>query len=110
MATIECMEGRYEVQDVGLARLFKWSPEIALVECDCGELTTLDRSETTCAWCGADHAGLVGEELSAHRVVYETVRPWLHADPLRAHPRRPHPTPAQNDPPTRDPLAVGLGV
>jgi hypothetical protein len=80
MAAIECTEGRYEVQDVGLARIFKWCPEIALVECDCGELTTLDHSETTCAWCGADHASLVREELSAHRVVYETVRPWLRTE------------------------------
>src|SRR5919107_4360147 len=114
MAAIECTEGRYEVQDVGLARVFEWCPEIALVECDCGELSTLDHSETTCAWCGADHASLVREELSDHRVVYETVRPWLRAElaapvnlpsmehslpslslrdplaPQRAHPRRAH--------------------
>jgi hypothetical protein len=69
MAAIEYTEGRYEVQDVGFGRVFKWRPEIALVECDCGVLTILDRSETTCAWCGADHAVLVREELSAHRVV-----------------------------------------
>ena len=69
MAAIEYTEGRYEVQEVGFGRVFKWRPEIALVECDCGVLTTLDRSETTCAWCGADHAVLVREELSAHQVV-----------------------------------------
>ena len=69
MAAIEYTEGRYEVHDVGFGRVFKWRPEIALVECDCGVLTTLDRSETTCAWCGADHAVLVREELSGHQVV-----------------------------------------
>ncbi len=78
MATIECMEGRYEVQDVGLARLFRWCPEIALVECDCGERSTLTRSETACAWCGADHEVLVREELVPQRLEDETARPWRY--------------------------------
>jgi hypothetical protein len=69
MAAIEDTDGRFEVQEVVFGRVFKWCPEIALVECDCGVMTTLDCSETTCAWCGADHAVLVREELSAHRVV-----------------------------------------
>lgn len=79
MARIECTEGRYEIQDVWFGKkVHRWCPEVALVECDCGERSTLTRSETTCAWCDADHEALVREELVPQRLEDETARPWRY--------------------------------
>lgn len=65
MAMIEYTEGHYEIQDGEFGKAYRWCPDCVLVECDCGESTTLSSSETTCAWCGADHAATVSEELAA---------------------------------------------
>lgn len=78
MATIENTEGRYEVQDVGFGKVYRWRPELLLVKCDCGEMSTLSVSETTCAWCGTDHATLVREGLAISQPECETVRPPCH--------------------------------
>jgi hypothetical protein len=42
-----------------------------VVECDCGERTTLSASETVCS-CGADHAALIREVLASQKAP----RPW----------------------------------
>jgi len=36
---IERSGGRYEVQEVEFGRVYKWSPECVVIECDCGEMT-----------------------------------------------------------------------
>ncbi len=73
MALIESTEGHYEVQDGELGKTYRWCLDCVLVECDCGETTTLTSSETTCAWCGADHASAVQDELAAQWLEDEAV-------------------------------------
>ncbi len=78
MQTIERTEGHYEVQDVEFGTVYRWCPEYFLVECDCGEVSTLTISETWCAWCGADHAVVLREELAARQLEDESAHPWRH--------------------------------
>jgi hypothetical protein len=63
MAVVEGTEGRYEAHDGEFGKVYRWCPECLLVKCDCGEMTTLDDSDTTCVWCGADHTSIIKEEL-----------------------------------------------
>jgi hypothetical protein len=72
---IECTEGHYEVQKTLYGEIYVWCPEGVVVECDCGERPVLSASETLCS-CGADHAALVGEELSSRRSSEEASHPW----------------------------------
>jgi hypothetical protein len=76
---VECTEGRYEVQNMEFGKVYKWCPESVVVECDCGEMLTLTRSETACGWCGVDHAEVVQEELATRQLEDETTHPWRYA-------------------------------
>ncbi len=75
VTVIERTEGRYEVQEVEFGKVYKWLPERVVVECGCGRTLSLTTSETTCD-CGADHATVVREELSAKRIGNEHPHPW----------------------------------
>lgn len=77
VTVIERTEGRYDVQEVEFGRVYKWRPEHVVVECGCGRTLTLTNSETSCD-CGADHAAVVKEELSAERFGNEPPHPWRH--------------------------------
>lgn len=79
MVVIECTEGRYEVQDGEFGKIYRWCPECVLVKCDCGEMTTLTDSDTTCAWCGVDHTSTIREELVPRWLEDEAVHPWRYA-------------------------------
>ena len=61
---IECARARYEVEEVEYGKVYIWRPESLVVECECGEETVLTRSETACEECGAEHTGIVREDLS----------------------------------------------
>ena len=91
MRVIEHLEEHYEVQEVPFGRVYKWCPESAVVECDCGERTilkisTLISSVVFCH-CGADYTADIQEECQRHQPEvlgqtledYETAQhPWLH--------------------------------
>ena len=79
MAVIECAEGRYETHDGEFGKIYRWCPECLLVKCDCGEMTTLTDSDTTCAWCGADHTSIIQEELVPRWLEDEAVHPWRYS-------------------------------
>jgi hypothetical protein len=79
MQVIERTEGHYDVQEVQFGTVYRWCPECIVVECDCGERLTLTYSESTCPACGADHAAIIWEELSARGVGDETIHPWHYA-------------------------------
>ena len=56
---IEHLEEHYEVLEVPFGRVYKWCPDSAVAECDCGErfifkISTLTKSIAVCE-CGADH-------------------------------------------------------
>ena len=58
MTTVtEAATGHYEVRDVEFGRVYRWCPGYVVVECDCGEVSTLTESAPVCCWCGADYAG-----------------------------------------------------
>ena len=80
MATVEYIEGCYEVQDIEFGKVYKWHPESILIECGCGENPSLTSSQTICVWCGADHASIIREELATRRPEDETTHPWRYAE------------------------------
>jgi hypothetical protein len=78
VTVIERTEGRYEVQEVEFGRVYKWLPERVVVECGCSRTLSLTTSGTTCD-CGADHAAVVRQELSAKRLGgNRPPHPWRH--------------------------------
>jgi hypothetical protein len=79
MAVVKGTEGRYEAHEGEFSKVYRWCPECLLVKCDCGEMTTLDDSDTTCVWCGADHTSIIQEELVPWWLEDETVRPWRYS-------------------------------
>ncbi len=81
MATvIERVQARYDVVEEPFGRAYKWRPESVLIECECGETTTLTASTSTCEECGAEHAGLVREDLTERRGLGdEDLRPWRYS-------------------------------
>jgi hypothetical protein len=75
VTVIERTEGRYEVQEVELGKVYRWLPERLMVGCGCGRTLSLTTSETSCD-CGADHAAIVREGLAAERLRNEPPHPW----------------------------------
>ena len=78
---IERARARYEVEEVECGKVYRWQPETIVVECTCGEETALTPSETACEECGAEHTGLVREDLSDRQPQGdEDVHPWRYWD------------------------------
>lgn len=78
---IERARARYEVQEVDFGTVYRWKPESVMVECGCGEKTSLTRSEIACEECGAEHTGLVREDLSDRQSQNdEVVHPWRYSE------------------------------
>lgn len=70
----------YEVQEVEFGYVYKWCPESILVECECGEMTSLTASEPMCEDCGAEHTGLVREDLANYLSLGdEEIHPWRYS-------------------------------
>jgi len=80
VAIVERIEGHYEVQEVKFGRVYRWCPERVIVECGCGERTSLTASSTaTCRRCGVDLAIVFREEPATERLGDEIVHPWRYA-------------------------------
>ncbi len=77
---VECRAAHYEVEDVQMGKVYRWCPEKAVVECDCGETLTLDVSATVCSKCGEDHTPLVRQVLDPHPE-NEIEYPWRYLQP-----------------------------
>jgi hypothetical protein len=81
---IERVNARYDIQEVQLGKVYKWRPESLLIECECGQRTTLTPSGTTCEECAKEHIELVGEALRdqqelRRRLREEELHPWRYA-------------------------------
>ncbi len=76
---IQRVEGRYEVQEVELGRVYRWRPGRVVVQCGCGGRATLTSSETTCG-CGADYAAVLDGQLAARPLEDEAVHPWRYVE------------------------------
>ena len=81
---IDRIEGHYEVQELPYGKDYVWNPECVVVECDCRERLTLTASETTCK-CGADHTGLVQEELKSQAPSEDSPTPEDECEDWRNH-------------------------
>ena len=80
MAIVERIKGHYDVQEVEFGRVYRWCPERVIVECGCGERTSLIASSTaTCRWCGVDLVVIFREEPATERLGDEIVHPWRYA-------------------------------
>ena len=90
---IERIGEHYEVWEIegGLGRTYKWHPEMAVIECECGRRWThkrvdlLGASVSTCG-CGKDDTGRIREELVVQLVDEERTKannrhPWRHWHP-----------------------------
>ena len=78
---IERVRARYEVEDVEMGKVYRWRPESVVVECGCGEKVSLTDSETVCEECGAEHTGLVRENLpDLQPQGDEDVHPWRYTE------------------------------
>jgi len=72
---IERAEAHYDVQEVEFGRVYQWRPKSVLIECECGEMTMLTASKTTCKACGGQHTGLVREDLRGCQLEDEDLHP-----------------------------------
>ena len=77
---VERLAAHYEVRDVQTGKVYRWCPEKAIVECDCGQRLTLDASATVCEECGEDHALLIQQVLDP-RPECEVEYPWRYLQP-----------------------------
>ena len=76
---IEATAGVYETREVEFGRVYTWHPGYAVVECDCGEVSTLTGSASVCHRCGTDHAVAIREELAVARPGNQALHPWRYA-------------------------------
>ena len=81
MAIVERIKGHYDVQEVEFGRVYRWCPERVIVECGCGERTSLTASSTaTCRRCRVDLAIVFREEPTTEQSGDEIVHPWRYPE------------------------------
>jgi hypothetical protein len=84
MRIIEHVEAHYEVQDVDFGKVYKWHPDSAIIECECGKRSTYSQSSligsvATCE-CGKDHMDPIQEEefITPLPEDDEALHPWRY--------------------------------
>jgi hypothetical protein len=76
---VERVRAGYEVEEVEYGKVYRWKPESIAIECECGEEMALTQSETACEECGAEHSGIVREDLSDRQPQGdEEAHPWRY--------------------------------
>ena len=78
---IERLDAHYQIEDLPMGKVYRWCPEKALVECNCGETPTLAASATTCTRCGTDHTPLIQEVLDSRPEDQKIEYPWRYLQP-----------------------------
>lgn len=58
--TEERIEGHYEVQEVPYGKAYRWGPDCAIIECDCGQSMMVQEITTACPGCGVSYTDVVG--------------------------------------------------
>ena len=72
----ECIERRYEVQDMEFGKVCRWRPGCVVIECDCGEKLFLTGSITACSCCEANYAATIRKGLAGKQLKEEALHPW----------------------------------
>ena len=86
LKVIERVDARYDIQELQVGKVYKWRPESLLIECECGQRTTITVPDTTCEECGKEHIDLLREDLRDHRrgrqrrLGEEDLHPWRYAE------------------------------
>ena len=76
---IERLQAHYEIQDVAMGKVYRWCPQSLVLECTCGEELTLTAPEAACEQCGAEHTGLLTQDLTESRLRGgEETHPWRY--------------------------------
>jgi hypothetical protein len=76
---IERARAGYEVEEVAYGKVYTWRSESVVVECECGGETALTRSGTACEGCGAEHTGILREDVADRQPQGdEEVYPWRY--------------------------------
>ncbi len=87
---IQRVAEHYDIQEVAeFARVYRWRPEMVVVECECGKRLTLKRKDITSASvavceCGKDSTAGIREELAAQLLEEEddiARHPWRYWHP-----------------------------
>ncbi len=89
---IENVEAHYETHEVPFGRIYEWHPAYTIVECDCGEQSTLtSRSPiTSCWWCGTELGAFIDNiQEREDRLWEEVIHLWRYDVQSQAdqHPR-----------------------
>jgi hypothetical protein len=78
---IESLEAHYEIHEVPFGRDYEWHPAYTILECDCGEQSTLTGRSTinTCCWCDAALGAFIQDTQEREGWLWDKVtRPWRH--------------------------------
>ncbi len=78
---IERVNAHYEVQDVEMGKVYRWSPESVVVECECNKKLPLTASKSACGECERDHRTIVEEALEARPAEEKVEHPWRSLRP-----------------------------
>ena len=79
MRIVERVAEHYDVEEREFGRVYRWRPASVVVECYCGEKSSLTLSKTTCQVCGSNLSEAVREELSVREARDEKLHPWRYA-------------------------------
>ena len=81
---IERVQAHYEIQDLEMGKVYRWCPESLVVECECGNTSTLTASKQACGECGTDHGSIVEEVGLENPPEEEVYHPWRSLRPYYA--------------------------
>ncbi len=88
---VERVDARYDIQELQVGKVYKWRPESLLIECECGQMTTLTGSDTTCEKCDKEHTAFFQEAIrdqrnkDQRRLGEEDLHPWRYAEDSKQH-------------------------
>jgi len=88
IAVKEYVQGHYEVLDQSYGKVYKWVPAQALIECECGQLLTIQESIDSCQSCQADYTEVVRElgdkllltENAAYYSTHREYEEWMEGE------------------------------
>jgi hypothetical protein len=78
---VERVAEHYDIEEREFGRVYRWRPASVVVECYCGEKSSLTLSKTACQVCGSNLAEAVRGKLSTQeaRARDEELHPWRYA-------------------------------
>jgi len=84
---LERIEGHYDAFEVPFGKVYRWCPEVVIVECGCGKVLALKGTAgTRCEGCGDDLSEVVGGPcVSAEPPWSEHCEEWLRERTLHPH-------------------------